>query len=188
MKTCVNPQCRRQLENDWTFCPACGFDTRPPMNRATVIGCSHRVLPQNTFCVDCGAQAGSASVPLQASSVQVQTTHIPQQHISLSVGSPPTQNLKRLAARYRDASKLYGITLILGLLCLWPIWIVSYLEWRKMAAVREEVLDMGIDVDTWLEQNGLATSNTRTAIALVLVVVLVVVLWAVIYVSVSTNT
>lgn len=125
----VHPQCRRQMESDWVFCPACGFDTRPTMNRATVIGCSHRVFSQNVYCVDRGAQAGVSSVPRGTQGTAfLPTTSVPHQHISFSVGAPPTQNLKRLATRYADASRLFNITLLAGMFCLWPLWIVTSLE------------------------------------------------------------
>jgi hypothetical protein len=63
---------------------------------------------------------------------------------------PTPDVLEELARRNRESNKLMIWTLIGGLvLCLWPIWIVSYLEYNKQQQIRAELSAMGVDVTWW---------------------------------------
>ena len=59
-----------------------------------------------------------------------------------------------MARRFRDARKLCIWTFWLGLFCLWPLWIVTYLEYQKMRNVKEDVSRMGVDVRWWQSTYG----------------------------------
>jgi len=61
----------------------------------------------------------------------------------------PTQQLVELARRFNDSRKLLIITFWVGILCLYPVWIVTYLEYVKMRNIKEQVSSMGVDVAWW---------------------------------------
>jgi hypothetical protein len=54
-----------------------------------------------------------------------------------------------LARRYRSAKSAFTITLIIGFIFLWPLWIIAYLEHNKMNDVKREVAAAGVDAETW---------------------------------------
>lgn len=58
-------------------------------------------------------------------------------------------NLDELTQRFRDAHRAYSWTFFVGLFCLWPLWIVSYIEYNKMNDVKRRVAAMGIDAEAW---------------------------------------
>ena len=43
-------------------------------------------------------------------------------------------------------------TFVAGLLCLWPLWIWTYIENTKMEAIRVRVAAKGIDARAWVNQ------------------------------------
>jgi hypothetical protein len=62
----------------------------------------------------------------------------------------PTQDvLFDLACRYRESNKLFTWTLIGGLLCVWPLLIVTFLEYTKMRDIKKQIIAMGIDPYWW---------------------------------------
>ena len=61
----------------------------------------------------------------------------------------PTQDLAELARRFNESRKLCVLTFWIGLFCLWPIWIVSYIEYTKMRNIKDQVALMGVDVAWW---------------------------------------
>jgi hypothetical protein len=59
--------------------------------------------------------------------------------------------LMELEERYRTAKKTFTWTLWVGILtCLFPIWIITYLEWMKMASAKREVAMLGINPEQWV--------------------------------------
>jgi len=59
------------------------------------------------------------------------------------------QMLEDMARRHRDSHVLMTWTLVVGLLCLWPLLIVSYLEYNKMRDIKNEIVRMGVDLNWW---------------------------------------
>lgn len=70
-------------------------------------------------------------------------------------GYMPTPDLNELARRFAESRKLCVITFWVGLFCLWPLWIVTYLEYAKMGRYKEDVARMGVDVLVWQQTHGL---------------------------------
>ena len=69
----------------------------------------------------------------------------------LGQGAPAGHDLLAdLARRHRDSNKVFIWTLVGGLLCLWPLWIVTYIEYTRMRDVKDQVARMGVDVDWWI--------------------------------------
>jgi hypothetical protein len=55
MANCVNPKCRRPIQDDFYCCPACGTDNRPPEKRLAVAAHNHQYGGfSGRFCVWCG--------------------------------------------------------------------------------------------------------------------------------------
>lgn len=69
------------------------------------------------------------------------SNHIPQ---------PSDALLRDLARRHKECNKLFIWTLVVGTLCLWPIWIVSYLEYNKMRDIKTQIAQMNIDIPWWM--------------------------------------
>jgi hypothetical protein len=61
----------------------------------------------------------------------------------------PQQQLAEMARRSNESRKLCLITFWIGLFCLWPVWIVSYLEYTKIQNIKQEIAAFGIDVRWW---------------------------------------
>ncbi len=57
--------------------------------------------------------------------------------------------LMDLEERYRTAKKTFTWTLWAGLLCFFPIWIITYIEWTKMTNAKREVAMLGINPEQW---------------------------------------
>lgn len=57
--------------------------------------------------------------------------------------------LGELARRFNESRRLTLITFWVGLFCLWPLWIVTYIEYTKMRGIKDEVAMLGIDVSWW---------------------------------------
>jgi hypothetical protein len=57
--------------------------------------------------------------------------------------------LVEMARQFNEAKKVVIWTFWLGLFCLWPLWIVTYLEYTKMNRVKEQVALMGVNVQWW---------------------------------------
>lgn len=57
--------------------------------------------------------------------------------------------LADLARQHRDADRTFLITLIAGILCLWPILILTYLEYNKKREIQNRVAALGVDVNWW---------------------------------------
>jgi hypothetical protein len=64
----------------------------------------------------------------------------------------PAQNfrLDELAEQYRALEKTFLWTLYAGLLCLFPIWIVSAIQFQKMSQLKREVASMGVNTHYWI--------------------------------------
>jgi len=62
---------------------------------------------------------------------------------------PTPAVLQELARRHRESNKLFIWTLIGGALCIWPLWIISYLEYNKMRDIKSQVVSMGVDIGWW---------------------------------------
>jgi hypothetical protein len=59
MVKCVNPVCRKQIDEQFYFCPYCGTDNRAPENRTELADHKHQYPGAGPyFCVWCGDQAG----------------------------------------------------------------------------------------------------------------------------------
>ena len=89
-------------------------------------------------CAKCGRQYRTQFGPPAQQTISVAPLH----------QLPPTQ-WEDLARRYRSARGNYNITLILGFLCLWPLWIFTYLEKNKMNEIKREVAAAGVDAKSW---------------------------------------
>jgi len=112
---------------DYKFCPACGQTCHVT---APACACGHHFRPQfnapNTYQYQ--------QAPTMFAGQQMQ---------------PTTDWLTDLARRHRESNKLFIWTLVGGLICLWPIWIISYLEYNKMRDIRNQVASMGVDPVWW---------------------------------------
>lgn len=64
-------------------------------------------------------------------------------------GVVPQQQLSELARRYNESRKLCLLTFWIGLFCLWPVWIVSYLEYTKIQNIKQDIAALGVDVRWW---------------------------------------
>ncbi len=55
MVSCVSSTCRQVIEDEYSFCPFCGTDNRPPTHRMPVGHHTH-IYPEGAkYCVSCGA-------------------------------------------------------------------------------------------------------------------------------------
>lgn len=66
----------------------------------------------------------------------------------------PPPDLAQLANLFLDSRKLCVMTFWIGLFCLWPVWIISYLEYDKMRKIKDDVARMGVDVRWWQNTYG----------------------------------
>lgn len=66
-----------------------------------------------------------------------------------------TPDLAEMARRFAESRKACVITFWVGMFCLWPVWIVTYLEYQKMRNLKEEVARMGVNVEAWQRSFGL---------------------------------
>jgi len=55
MTTCLSSSCRQIIEDDYSFCPYCGTDNRPPTHRMPVGHHTHLYPEGSKYCVSCGA-------------------------------------------------------------------------------------------------------------------------------------
>ena len=58
MAHCVSETCRKEIRDDWSFCPFCGVDNRPPEHRPHVDYCKHYFYDPAGYCIYCGAGCG----------------------------------------------------------------------------------------------------------------------------------
>jgi|GEM_PF-6886442 len=68
---------------------------------------------------------------------------------NLQPAPPLDWQLGELARRYRDAHNVFVWTLIGGILCIWPLWIITYLEHQKKVDIKNSVAALGVDVEGW---------------------------------------
>ena len=59
------------------------------------------------------------------------------------------QSLAEYARQFNESKKLLLLTFWIGLFCLWPLWIVTYIEYTKMRNIKDEVARTGVDVRWW---------------------------------------
>ena len=57
--------------------------------------------------------------------------------------------LAEMARRFNDSRKTFIWTFFIGLLCLWPVWIVTYIEYTKMRDIKNQIGTMGLNVPQW---------------------------------------
>lgn len=127
----VCPQCNRQTALETQVCGGCGHQFRsnftPP---ASSLG---PVAPNQTSGFPGGPSYGQVPGPTMAFQ-------------GMGSGVDP---LIDLARRHRDSNQVFIWTLIGGILCVWPLWIITYLEYVKMRDIKSEVARMGVDVTWW---------------------------------------
>ena len=116
--------------------------------------CQRRSELHSPQCVGCGHVFRQTFTP-----PPFQQTVNPTQAFYAQPGTPQafpnTLHLSELARRFAESRKLCIWTFWLGVFCLWPAWIVTYLEFVKMRNIKEEVSRKGVDVMTWLNSYGL---------------------------------
>lgn len=116
---------------------------------------SYKVCPQcglavpleTVVCPQCGHAFRQRFVD-----PQVPPPNATQMFAAAAANPPPGLNqqyLAELARRSNEARRTLQITFFVGLFCLWPVWIVTYLEYVKMRDIKEEVGRMGVDVRWW---------------------------------------
>lgn len=100
-----------------------------------------RSLPVNApQCSGCGRRFST------------QFTPPPVQQTQAYAPPPSVDPLSELARRYRDSKSTFTITLIVGLFCLWPLWILTYIEYNRMRKITDDVGALGVDVNWWKAQ------------------------------------
>lgn len=132
----------------WT-CNACGFTT----NR-----------DGSSYCFKCGTKASRpttqsaphltasrARSPITIPTAQKRPPSAPYGQSSPSQPIAPVGDLelRELARQYRAAKSTRYWTLWVGLFCLWPVWIVAYIEHMKMQSILSKVAAKGIDAEVW---------------------------------------
>lgn len=55
---CVSEECRREIDESWAFCPACGTDNRPPEAQHPVPDHQHEYVVNEPCCLLCGGVRG----------------------------------------------------------------------------------------------------------------------------------
>ncbi len=146
----VCPECQRQIELTAVACPGCGHRFRQNFVQSPI---------QN--------QGSPSHSPFQSQSHGVQSNMPPH------VGQPqnPTQAFygfqqvaqghmlqedpAMLAMRFLDSRRLALWTFWIGLFCLWPLWILTYLEYQKMQSAKEQIARQGGNVMAWMQSYGL---------------------------------
>ena len=113
------------------YCPTCN-------NAATLL---------DPFCRACGAQLPPLQ-PAYFSGAQGQS----QGMTGYAAQAPGLTQYAHfeLARQYKRAKRTFTWTLLVGLFCFfWPLFIVTYLEYRKMQDIKEQVGLTGIDSEYW---------------------------------------
>jgi len=60
MVRCINPSCRKEISEQFSFCPHCGTDNRAPEQRFQPPVHKHQYHGVSDFCVVCGRERGTA--------------------------------------------------------------------------------------------------------------------------------
>ena len=162
-------------------CPNCGFETSPSLR--TCPRCKHDIAsapPVNTpssfkVCPQCQTKCGLAFMHCLTcghnfrqnfASPPPSFSNLPPQNSNpvgstqaffaqVSPQSVPQLDFGELARRYRESQKLCAATFWIGLFCLWPVWIVTYLEFTKMRQIKDDIAAKGADVRGWQNFYGL---------------------------------
>jgi hypothetical protein len=117
------------------ICPQCGW-------RATLDAQS---------CVRCG-HAYRQHFPPAAPPPQYAQGPNPTQAFYGQFPPPQAITAQRLAEfsmQFNESRRVVRLTFWIGLFCLWPVWIITYIEYTKMRNIKEELARAGIDVRWW---------------------------------------
>ena len=85
--------------------------------------------------------------------------------------------LRSLARKFEQHKNMMNLSLWLGFLFLWPLWILTIVESFKMRDVQNQVIDLGVPIkdwkaqyigqsDSWAKQNPVAYTAVICVLAL----------------------
>lgn len=110
--------------------------------------------PQFKVCPNCGQRAVLSMVRCGRCmavfpSVNPQPQPVPPAPAFVQQPVQYDFEMQELGRQYVAAKSTYTLTLWLGFLCLWPLWIVTYLEHNKMQRIKSKVAQKGVDPDVF---------------------------------------
>ncbi|MBM4356033.1 MAG: hypothetical protein FJ109_19965 [Deltaproteobacteria bacterium] len=143
----VCPQCQEPAQLQACVCLRCGhvYRTRfaPPLGQTQV------VLPPPVDKTQMLASRGAAALPPTHAAPTGAFPSAPSSYVPQTQAGAALQ-LQELARQYREANRSYMWTLIGGLLLLWPLWVITYMEHGKMRTIKGQVALLGLEPDAWV--------------------------------------
>ena len=65
MAFCISDACKREIDENWSFCPYCGEDNRSPDQKAPIGEHGHTYITNEFYCLICGHVRGAAGTTLR---------------------------------------------------------------------------------------------------------------------------
>lgn len=145
MPTRICPSCQKQWPLTARLC-TCGYVFPPPVGLESNIcpQCGTTFQPGAAFCV-CGFNLSNQFLP-PSTGIPFSSPFSSSSYMGPLTPTPDVLN--ELARRHRESNRAFNMTIVVGIF-IFPVWVVSYLEYNKMREIRNQIAQMGVNILWW---------------------------------------